>query len=215
MRRVLVLCATVAMAACGADVDGEHGTPTGVDGEQGTPTDVTIGGALPGHVDTAMAAWGAAYCLFPRASLRANVLGIRVSSFAQVCSLAQSGDRKAHETFVDIRLAIWTRGAVRPPITPGTYAVGDTNVPETGDTRSLQASVVWTTEICYPDSSPLLAGTVTITSISDAVVTGTLDLSHSDGDTPVKGTFSAVPCALPAANDCPGLYPPPSLVCRP
>lgn len=200
---VLAALSSALLLACGSS------------GSSATPTDVTIGGALPGRVNSAIASQGSAYCAWPRSTGTFSVLSIRVSSFAGTCGLAQSGNRKAGETFVEVRIGILAHRLAATPITPGTYAVGSTSVEATGDAQRVDASVVRVSESCYPDASPLLSGTVTIASISDSGVTGTVDLAHSVGDTPVTGTFSAAWCTLASGDVCSGLYPAPSGVCGP
>ena len=98
-RRALVICLTLALAACGDDDDDDAGSGGGGPGPGATA--ITVTGPLATQATNASAVSGTASCF----GVAANYLAIGASSFADLCSLAQTGDEKANETIVNVAIA--------------------------------------------------------------------------------------------------------------
>jgi hypothetical protein len=188
--------AALALAACGDDDDGDGG---GV----GT-TAITVTGPLATQATTAAAVTGTAACSAVPGGVTANYMLIGASTFPQVCSLAQTGDEKANDTFVNVLIATVA------PIAAGTYILGEPNA----QNQIVLAFVSKNDAACNETDESGDSGTVTISSISNGVVNGSLDVSISGGR--ITGTFSAAPCTVSGITDiCSDAGFPNSDVCRP
>lgn len=197
MRRALaIFLATAALAGCGDDDDDNGGVGT---------TAITVTGPLATQATSAAAVTGTAACsAVPVPGLSVNYLLIGASSFPQLCSLAQTGDEKANETFVNVLIGSAT------PITAGTYNLGQPN----DQNQIVLAFVSRNDATCNETDESGDSGTVTISSISNGVVNGSLDVSISGGR--IQGTFSAAPCSVSGITDiCSDNGFPNSDVCRP
>lgn len=197
MRRALaIFLATAALAGCGDD-DDDNGN-----GGVGT-TAITVTGPLATQATNAAAVSGTAACS-AAPGISANYVLIGASSFPQLCSLAQTGDEKANDTFVNVLIASAT------PITAGTYNLGQPNA----QSQIVLAFVSRNDATCTETDESGDSGTVTISSISNGVVNGSLDVSISGGR--ITGTFSAAPCTVAGITDiCSDTGFPDSDVCRP
>jgi hypothetical protein len=183
------------LAACGSDDDD--------DGGGGGTTAITVTGPLATQATNAVAVSGAASCS-AAPGITANYVLIGASSFPQICNLAQTGDEKANDTFVSIMVASAT------PITAGTYPVGQPNA----QNQIVLAFVSRNDAACTETDESADSGAVTISSVSNGTVRGSIDVSISGGR--ITGTFSAAPCAVPGITDiCSDTALPDSDVCRP
>jgi hypothetical protein len=202
MKRALVICLAAALAACGSDDDDNGG------GGGGGATAVTVTGPLATQATNAAAVMGTAPCTLGGFTLEANFLAIGASSYPQLCSLAQTGDEKANDTFVNIAIATLASLGSAAPITAGTYTVGTTS------TQFVTVFVSRNDAACTETDESADSGTVTISSIQNGTVNGSLDVSISGGR--ITGTFSAPPCAVTGITDvCSDTGLPDSDVCRP
>ncbi|HET7754729.1 MAG TPA: hypothetical protein VFK85_12540 [Anaeromyxobacteraceae bacterium] len=197
MRRLLLVCVAGALAACGGGGDGGGG------GGGGT-TAVTVTGPLATQANNASAAMGTAAC----SGLAANYILIGASTYPELCSLSQTGDEKGNATIVSIAVVTFSATGSPAPITAGTYALGTTA------TQSVSAFVSRNDASCNETDESGDSGTVTISSISNGTVSGSLDVSITGGR--ITGTFAGAPCAVAGITDvCSRSGVPHTDVCRP
>lgn len=180
MRRSLCVALALGALSCSSSSggDGGGGQLSGV--LQGAAFNPAEGGALvipPGNCDTSF--------------YSALLLGFSATS--GLCTYAQTAmlcDARASDTI--LTLAVIDVGtSAQAPVVPGTYTVGG------GSGYEVSASYTKTDATCV-DSVPgtvTASGTVTVSTITASRVTGSVDVTFSDGSH-VQGSFDVALCSV-------------------
>lgn len=206
MRRLLACASTVLLlAACGSSSSSSAAPPpqSGITG--------TIAGQPFTAADTSAIALSQGTCSFGGTSANATGLVVGIGSFGGLCSFVtqhQLCGIKANATVVTLLLVrANVTGSTVGPVQPGTYTIGGTNpTPDAqGNLTVAQALVDRRDASCAePASFPTVTGgTVKITAVG-ARVTGTVDLTFSDGGH-VAGGFDTPTCAGVQTDVCTAL----------
>jgi hypothetical protein len=186
----------VAASGCGSSSPSSSGSDSGPSSRAGDDSGpaanphVTATGTIGGKPFTV----GSAFA-FAGGTKDANTgpaIGIMISSGAQLsCSSFQSTGDSFTANFTGLEFFAVNNGNA---VTPGTYKVGQSGSQDViGQSEINDAS-------CTSTGGGLTAGTLTITSLSAASVSGSYDLTISylpSGTDHVSGTFDAPLCTLP------------------
>lgn len=129
----------------------------------------------------------------------ATAIVVEIFDIANVCALAQSFPKNAKKaSYTALVLGV---GAAMP-VGPGTYGVGQASFGDGGTALHGSATLVKSDAQCnqvIPGIDGIAtSGTITISAISSATVSGSFDLVFKTGS--MKGSFGAATCALPDAG---------------
>ena len=197
MRRVLVICLAATLAACGSDDDDDGGAPAATVNVTGdntftgtnaigystaTPLTCTVEG-VPAPVSTA-------------------ILAVFVTDTGgDACALVNANQERKGMGGISILIARWNvLGGTPPPLGPGTYRIDSNFLPDGQGNVTFAAASASKNEpgTCGARSLEAESGTVTITSVSGGVISGSVDgtIDAVDGGGKITGTFTTAPCAL-------------------
>lgn len=211
MRALVLVVIAAALAACGGSSSSKS-NPNALGG--------TVGGRTfeVGDARVFSAATTTTPCSLPNplggGNIAIGVSGIKIdfTSYANICADYATAQCKLHANSQTVSI-ILARLNPLPPNTapvlqPGTYTVQarpTVTIPDTNSSGLLTVAyaetlVTGAAPTCDPGTKPSVqGGTVRIDQVSDALVTGSVNLTFSDGSTTdtVVGDFSA--------SNCPGV----------
>jgi hypothetical protein len=198
MRRALVLCLAAALAACGGDDNDNPPAPA---------ANVTVSGGADTFTGSNAVGFSTATplsCSFEGVPtpVSASVLAVFVTDTGgDACALINANQERRGMGGISI---VITRGALTgtpAPIGPGNYTIDST---PTVDLQTQTATLVGafefknTPQACGGTSREAESGTVTITSVSGGVISGSINaqIGQVDGGGTITGTFTTAPCAV-------------------
>ena len=195
MKRLLVLICAAA-AACGggsssANSDGTvNGTLSGPNNEAITISSVVEGDSIT-YSGTACSG-----------SAAESAIGVVLSDRGGACAGFENGAAVSSSTTLFISVSgVSSNGGAAPAIGAAGFTVGNATPDGNGNIFAAAAFVSLFDANCHSVSDPATSGSITVSSISGGVVTGTFDLIFgSTGE--LTGTFNAPACSLTASQFC-------------
>lgn len=206
MRRLVMVVVGLGIAACGGGGggNGSVGNPAGAV--------LTVTGTLPLSASNFAVVNGTASCQTAGITYGVAYAAMIASDQSGICGYLQRNQNKASARSVDLAVIRIDPSSGTTSITPGTYPVVANPSIETTYAFVL---VSQNDASCSPTDVTATGGSVTVTSVANGRIQGTIDATLSDGGK-ITGTFDAAACAVTFPGDvCKGDIGPVNPTCAP